>query len=119
MADNNRMNRVDEELKKALSKIISQELKDPKLTGLVSVTSVKTTPDLRYARVFVSMIGCKSQKENLSILKKSSGYMRSLVAKEVNLRVTPELVFEFDESIEYGAKIDNILKNLDINQKSE
>ncbi len=104
MSDSNRMNRVDEELKKAISQIISQELHDPKLTGLISVTSVKTTPDLRYARVFVSMIGCKSQKENLAILKKSSGYIRSLVAKEVNLRITPELVFEFDESIEYRFK---------------
>ena len=64
MSDSNRMNRVDEEIKKAVSKIISQDLHDPKLTGLISVTSVKTTPDLRYARVFVSMIGCKSQKEN-------------------------------------------------------
>ena len=104
MSDSNRMNRVDEEIKKAVSKIISQDLHDPKLTGLISVTSVKTTPDLRYARVFVSMIGCKSQKENLAILKKSSGFIRSLVAKEVNLRITPELVFEFDESIEYRFK---------------
>lgn len=104
MSDSNRMNRVDEEIKKAVSKIISQDLHDPKLSGLISVTSVKTTPDLRYARVFVSMIGCKSQKENLAILKKSSGFIRSLVAKEVNLRITPELVFEFDESIEYRIK---------------
>lgn len=104
MSDSNRMNRVDEEIKKAVSKIISQDLHDPKLTGLISVTSVKTTPDLRYARVYVSMIGCKSQKENLAILKKSSGFIRSLVAKEVNLRITPELVFEFDESIEYRFK---------------
>ena len=104
MSDSNRMNRVDEEIKKAVSKIISQDLHDPKLTGLISVTSVKTTPDLRYARVFVSMIGCKSQKENLAILKKSSGFIRSLIAKEVNLRITPELVFELDESIEYRFK---------------
>ena len=101
---NNRMNMVDEELKKALSQIIDKELKDPNLTGLISVTKVKTTPDLKYARVFVGMIGCKSQKENLAILKKSSGYIRSLVAKQVNLRITPELVFEFDESIEYRSK---------------
>ena len=104
MSDSNRMNRVDEEIKKAVSKIISQDLHDPKLTGLISVTSVKTTPDLRYARVFVRMIECKSQKENLAILKKSSGFIRSLIAKEVNLRITPELVFEFDESIEYRFK---------------
>lgn len=112
MSDNNRMNRVNEELREAISKIIDQELQDPKLTGMISVSSVKTTPDFRYARVFVTMIGCKSQKENLAILKKSSGYIRSLIAKRVNLRMTPELVFEFDESIEYGAKIDKILKDM-------
>ena len=112
MSDNNRMHRVDEELREAISKIIDQELQDPKLTGMISVSSVKTTPDFRYARVFVTMIGCKSQKENLAILKKSSGYIRSLIAKRVNLRMTPELVFEFDESIEYGAKIDKILKDM-------
>lgn len=112
MSDSNRMNRIDEEMKKVLSQIIGQELKDPHLTGLISVTSVKTTPDLRYARVFVSMIGCKSQKENLAILKKSSGHIRAIVAKKVNLRTTPELVFEFDESIEYGSKIDKILKQI-------
>ena len=107
-----RMNKVDEELKEQISKIISQELSDPNLTGMISVSKVKTTPDFRYARVFVTMIGCKSQKENLAILKKSSGYIRTLIAKRVNLRITPELVFEFDESIEYGAKIDKILKEI-------
>ncbi len=112
MSDKNRMARVDEELRETISKIIDQELYDPNLTGMISVSSVKTTPDLRYSRVFVTMIGCKSQKENLAILKKSSGYIRSLVAKRVNLRITPELVFEFDDSIEYGAKIDKILKDM-------
>ena len=107
-----RMNKVDEELKEQISKIINQELSDPNLTGMISVSKVKTTPDFRYARVFVTMIGCKSQKENLAILKKSSGYIRTLIAKRVNLRITPELVFEFDESIEYGAKIDEILKKI-------
>lgn len=116
MSDKNRMNRVDEQLKEEISKIIDQEIQDPKFTGMVSVSSVKTTPDLRYARVFVTMIGCKSQKENLAILKKSSGYIRSLIAKRINLRMTPELVFEFDESIEYGAKIDRILKDMHLNQ---
>ena len=112
MSDKNRLNRVNEELREAISKIIDQELQDPNLTGMISVSSVKTTPDFRYARVFVTMIGCKSQKENLAILKKSSGYIRSLIAKRVNLRITPELVFEFDESIEYGERIDKILKDM-------
>lgn len=113
MASNSsRMNKIDEELKKEISNIISTELKNPHLTGLISVTKVKTTPDLRYAQVFVSMIGEKSKKQNLSILKQSSGYIRSAIAKKVNLRNTPELVFEFDESLEYGSRIDEILKGI-------
>lgn len=109
---NNRMNKIDEELKKEISNIISMELKNPHLTGLISVTKVKTTPDLRFARVYVTMINEKSKKENLSILKQSSGYIRSAIAKKINLRYTPELIFEFDDSLEYGSRIDEILKDI-------
>ena len=113
MASNsNRMNKIDEELKKEISSIISLELKNPHLTGLISVSKVKTTPDLRFAKVYVTMINEKNKKENLSILKQSSGYIRSCIAKKINLRYTPELVFEFDESIEYGSRIDEILKDI-------
>ena len=108
-----------EELKKEISNIISTELKNPHLTGLISVTKVKTTPDLKFARVFVSMINEKSKKENLSILKQSSGYIRSAIAKKVNLRNTPELIFEFDDSLEYGSRIDEILKNITKDLKKE
>ncbi len=111
-SNNNRMNKIDEELKKEISNIISLELKNPHLTGLISVSKVKTTPDLRFAKVYVTMINEKSKKENLSILKQSSGYIRSVIAKRVNLRNTPELIFEFDESIEYGSRIDEILKDI-------
>lgn len=114
-----RMNKIDEELKKEISNIISMELKNPHLTGLISVTKVKTTPDLRFARVYVSMINEKSKAENLKILKQSSGYIRSGIAKKVNLRITPELIFEFDDSIEYGEKIDNILKDITKDWKKE
>ena len=116
---NSRMSKIDEELRKEISTIISTELKNPHLTGLISVTNVKTTPDLRYARVYVSMINEKNRKQNLSILKQSSGFIRSGIAKKVNLRTTPELVFEFDESIEYGSKIDEILKDISKDWKKE
>ena len=108
----NRMKKIDEELKKEISSIISLELKNPHLTGLISVSKVKTTPDLRFARVYVTMINEKSKKENLTILKQSSGYIRSAIAKKINLRYTPELIFEFDESLEYGSRIDEILKDI-------
>ncbi len=110
--NSNRMNKIDEELKKEISYIISQELKDPHITGLISVTKVSTTPDLRFSRVYVSMIGAKSNKGNLARLKKSSGYIRTMIAKKVNLRTTPELIFEFDESLEYGSRIDSIIKDI-------
>ncbi len=111
-SNSNRMNKIDEELKKEISSIISLELKNPHLTGLISVSKVKTTPDLRFARVYVTMINEKSKKENLTILKQSSGYIRSAIAKKINLRYTPELIFEFDESLEYGSRIDEILKDI-------
>ena len=118
-SNSNRMNKIDEELRKEIGTIISTELKNPHLTGLISVTKVKTTPDFRFARVYVSMINEKSKKENLSILKQSSGYIRSAIAKRINLRTTPELVFEFDESLEYGSRIDEILKDITKDMKKE
>ena len=119
--NSNRMNRIDEELKKEITNIISYELRDPHLTGLISVTKVSTTPDLRFAKVYVSMINAKSNKGNLAILKRCSGFIRSKVAQKVNLRTTPELIFVFDESLEYGSRIDAILENItkDLKEKSE
>ena len=85
----------------------------------VSVTKVDTTPDLRFARVYVSMINAKSNKGNLARLKKCSGFIRSMIAKRVNLRVTPELVFLFDESIEYGSRIDAIIDKITKDMKND
>ena len=82
--NNNKLNRIDEELKKELSHIISYELKNPKVTGLISVTDVKTTPDLKYAKVFVSILNAKNTKATLANLKKSAGFIRTQIAKKVN-----------------------------------
>lgn len=116
--ENNRLKRINEELRKEISNIISYELNNTNITGMVSVTKVKVTPDLRYARVYVSMIN-SNKKKTLAALKKSSGYIRTLLAHRVNLRTTPEIVFEFDESIEYGSKIDNILNEIMQDMKNE
>ena len=111
-ANQNRLNRINEELKKEISYIISFELKNPDATGLISVTKVKITPDLKFAKVYVSMLNSKSKEKTLDALKKSSGFIRSGIAKKVNLRITPELIFEEDDSMEYGERIDSILKDL-------
>lgn len=108
----NRLNRINEELKRQISNIINYEVKNSNVTGLISVTGVKTSPDLSFARVDVSILNSKNLKKTLAGLKSSSGFIRSKVAEKVNLRITPELVFELDNSIEYGEKIDKILKNI-------
>lgn len=108
----NRLNRINEELKKELSQIISYELKNPEATGMISVTRVKITPDLKYAKVYVSILNSKNDEKTIEALKKSAGFIRSQIAKRVNLRITPELVFEKDDSMEYGMRIDSILKKL-------
>ena len=82
------------------------------VTGMISVTRVKTTPDLKYAKVYVSLLNSKNNEKTMNGLKESAGFIRSQVAKIVNLRITPELVFEYDDSIEHGEKIDNILKQI-------
>ena len=110
--NNNRFGRIDEEFKKEISQIINYELKNPNITGMISVTKVKVTTDLSYARVFVSILNSKNIKETMAGLKKSSGFIRSELAKRINLRNTPEIIFELDDSLEYGAKIDSILKDI-------
>ena len=108
----NRLNRINEELKKEISQIISFELKNPDATGLISITKVKITPELKYAKVYVSLLNSKNEEKTIEALKSSAGFIRSLIAKRINLRITPELVFEKDDSMEYGMKIDSILKDL-------
>ena len=112
-----RLGRINEELRKEISHIITFELKDPNITGLISVTKVKITPDLKYAKVYVSILNAKNQEKTLNGLKDSSGFIRTQIAKTVNLRITPQLVFELDDSIEYGMKIDSIIKELNVNDK--
>ena len=108
----NRLNRINEELKREISNIINYEVTNSNVTGIVSVTSVKISPDLRHARVSVSVLNSKNVKLTLAGLKSSSGFIRSRIAEKINLRVTPELVFELDSSMQYGEKIDTILKDI-------
>ncbi len=110
--NSNRLGRIDEELKKEISSIITYDLKNPNITGMISVTKAKITPDLKYAKVYVSILNSKNVKETLAGLKKSSGFVRSEVAKRINLRITPEIIFVLDDSMEYGERIDKILKEI-------
>ena len=107
-----RLNRINEELRKELSSILAFELKNPNITGMLSVTKVKITPDFKYAKVYVSILNSKDVNKTMEGLKESAGFIRSRIAKEINLRITPELVFEIDDSLEQGMRIDSILRDL-------
>ena len=114
-----RLNRINEELKKEISHIITFELKNPNVTGLISVTRAKITPDLKYAKVYVSILNAKSKEKTLQGLEESAGFIRSQIAKTINLRITPRIVFTLDDSMEYGEKIEGILKELKEEKKEE
>ena len=110
--NNNRLGRIDEEYRREISQIISYELKNPNVTGMISVTKVKVTNDLKFAKVYVSILNAKNTKGTLRGLKQSAGFIRTELARTINLRNTPEIIFELDDSMEYGAKIDSILKDI-------
>lgn len=104
-----RKNRVGEQMKKELGEIIGRKIKDPRI-GFVTVTDVQVTGDLQQATVFISVLGDDEQKENtLKGLAKAKGFIRSEIGQRIRLRKTPEITFEFDESIDYGNRIDSLL----------
>lgn len=114
-----RTDRIEEEVKKVASKVISQELKDPRLTGLISVTKVHVTKDLKYCKIFVSMLGTKDIKEAMDALKSGSGIVRKAIGNNIRMHSTPEVIFELDDSLEYGAHIQNVINGLNIKQDEE
>ncbi|MGM9924090.1 MAG: 30S ribosome-binding factor RbfA [Bacillus sp. (in: firmicutes)] len=107
-----RANRVGEQMKKELTEIIGRKLKDPRI-GFVTVTDVRVTGDLQQATVYVSVLGNEEQKQNTLIgLSKAKGFIRSEIGKRIRLRITPEITFEWDESLEYGQRIENLIHQI-------
>lgn len=104
--------RISEEVKREVSAIIQNELKDPRLPQLISVTNVNVTKDLRYAKVYVSVMGNDEEKKNaIDGLKSAAGFIRREVGHRIQLRYTPEFQFELDNSIEQGAYISKLIHN--------
>jgi ribosome-binding factor A len=104
-----RMRRVDEAMRAVLSDAIAAELKDPRV-GFVTVTGVKTSPDLRHARVYVSVLGDEAQRqESIAGLRSAHGFLQAYLASELTLKHTPSLTFEYDESVDRGMRISQLL----------
>lgn len=105
-----RITRISEEIKREISSLIQNELKDPRLPKLVSVTSVNVTKDLKYAKVYVSVLGSEEDKKNaIEALRSAGGFIRREVGHRMQIRHTPELHFEIDNSIEHGAYISRLI----------
>ncbi|MGB9678625.1 MAG: 30S ribosome-binding factor RbfA [Thermoanaerobacteraceae bacterium] len=108
-----RSGRLSEEVKREISKMILEEIKDPRIKGMVSITDINITKDLRYAKVYISIFGTDEEKiETMEGLKSASGFIRHEIGKRIKMRYTPEILFEIDHSIEYGAHISEVLKEL-------
>lgn len=108
-----RTSRLAEEIKKIVSNIIQNELKDPRVPMLTSVTHVDVTRDLRYAKIYISVFGDEEQKEKcIEGLKNASGYIRKTVGNSLKIRYVPEMNFELDKSIEHGLHISHLLDEI-------
>jgi len=119
-----RLGRISEEIKKIVSSIIMNDLKDPRISPMTSITRVEVTRDLRYANIYFAVLGNASEKQNtLQGLNSSRGYVRKGMGEKMNLRYTPEPIFHLDESIEHGIYIskliDQVSKDRDNNENEE
>ena len=115
----NKLARTNDDIQIVLSSLL-REIKDPRVQqGMISVTRVETTGDLRYSKVWLSVMGMKDEKEFKKGLKSASGWLRREPGNKLSLRYTPELVFEIDHSIEYGAHISQVISSLDIKHDEE
>lgn len=107
-----RQQRVASMLKEELSRIIREEMNDPRL-GFISITDIQVASDLRTAHVYISVYGTpEEQKASVDALEHARGYMRTTLGKEINMRYTPELHFHLDTSIERGARVFELLKEI-------
>lgn len=106
-----RTDRIAEEIKKVISDMIQNELKDPRVKGLISVTKTLITKDLKYCKIYISVLGA-DKNEVLEGIKSGAGYMRKELGNRIEIRILPELNFILDDSLEYGAHIDQVIKDI-------
>ncbi|EGQ4335811.1 30S ribosome-binding factor RbfA [Staphylococcus pseudintermedius] len=112
---NMRAERVGEQMKKELMDIINNKLKDPRV-GFLTITDVQPTNDLSLAKVYLTVLGSGKERENtFKGLEKAKGFIKSEIGQRMRLRIVPDLQFEYDESIEYGNRIERLIQDLNHN----
>ena len=120
MADARRADRVAEAIRAEIATFLAEGAKDPRLVGLVTVTAVEVTRDLRQARTFISILGTDSERAStLDALESMKGHLRSRLAKSLRLRVAPEITFKQDESVARAARIESLLAQVREDEKKK
>ena len=109
----NRIGRINEEIQRELAALLPT-VKDPRVSGMISVTAVETTPDLKFAKIYISALDKGGEEQVLRGLKSASGYLRRELGRSLNLRYTPELTFVRDDSINKGAHILEMLRDPEV-----
>lgn len=113
-----KIGRINEDIQRTLAGLLGK-IKDPRVQqGIISVVAVDTTGDLRYSRVYLSVLGLQNEKEFMKGLKSAAGYLRRELGNALDIRYTPELQFKLDKSIEHGAAISKILNDIDTGDDS-
>ena len=112
--------RINMEVQRELSKLISMEIKDPRINPMTSVVAVEVAPDLKHAKVYISVLGDEeSRKSTYEGLRSAAPFMRNQLAKSINLRNTPELTFVMDQSIEYGVHMSKLIDDVQVKDNNE
>ena len=114
-----RTDRIEEEIKKIVGTLIDNGIKDPRVNGLISVTKVDVSKDMKYCKIYVSMLGTKDIKEALAGLESAKGVVRKEIGNKIRTFNTPEVKFVYDDSMEYGQHIEEVLNTLDIKHDDE
>jgi len=115
----NRIGRINEEIQKELSSLL-RSVKDPRVQDtMISITHVETTPDLRYAKVYVSFLQEEKAQDAMKGLKSAGGWLRRQLSSALQLRYTPELVWALDDSITYGAKMLELINSLEVSKDGD
>lgn len=116
--NNRRINRISEEVKKVVSDIIANELKDPRISPMTSLTNVEVTRDLRYAKIYISVMGNEDEKtDTIKGLESAKGFIRREIGNRIDLRYVPEPVFYLDDSIEHGIYMSKLIDK--VNKEDE
>ncbi|MCM1309215.1 MAG: 30S ribosome-binding factor RbfA [Butyrivibrio sp.] len=115
-----KLTKINNEVMRALSNIIRTEIKDPRINPMTSVMAAEVSPDLKVCKAYISVLGDeKSQQDTIKGLKSAEGYIRTLLAKNVNLRNTPQITFISDRSIEYGVNMSKLIDEVNADIKTE